>query len=138
MPFSQFWFINFSLNCIEYCIALGQCFTTSKGTSHDKVFEDKNWTLNFILRDFFKLESLVFLNAPQELSTGQCLTSSRGETSKINFAVQIGDVARFWFWKWFCQMLLRIHSNLLFYCRNNDLLRIIMNKIYDRLNNSCH
>ena len=74
---------------------MGQCFTNSKGTTHDKVFEDKNWALNFILRDFFKLESLVFLNAPQELSTGQCLTSSGGETSKINFAVQIGDVARF-------------------------------------------
>ena len=49
----------------------------------------KNWVRNYVFRHFLKLASLVFLDIAQDCSLGQCLTSTRAETSEKNFVAQI-------------------------------------------------
>ena len=61
-----------------------------------KILETPNWVRNEGFCHFFEVASLIFLDIAQDCSLGQCVTSSRAETSKKNlkkkkFVAQIGD-----------------------------------------------
>ena len=79
MPFSQVWFISFPGNCIDDSLEHG--LTTSRGNSHEKSFGAPRWVRNLGFCHFLKVASLVFLDIAKDCSLGQCLTSSRAETS---------------------------------------------------------
>ena len=49
-----------------------------------KIIWPQNWTRNQVFYHFLKFASLVFLDIAQDGSLGQCLTSSRAETSEKN------------------------------------------------------
>ena len=78
-PFSLVWFISFPLNCIEW--SLVEVKLSKKIFWVQKVF----WL-------FLKFASLVFLDIAQDCSLGQCLTSSRAETSKKNLWPKLGKL----------------------------------------------
>ena len=73
----------------EYDDSLRQCLTSSRSKTHGKNSEGpdfdqagQNQTRNQVFCHFLKFASLVFLDIARDCRLGQCLTSSRGATSK--------------------------------------------------------
>ena len=90
-----------------------QCLTTARGKTWNKNLrakQAKSWTKISFFCHFFKFGSLVFLDITQDFSLGQCVASSRAETSNKNFVAQIGAEMIF-------SILISssVHSNLLFW-----------------------
>ena len=79
LSFSQVWFISFPRNFIDD--SLEHCLTTSRGKTHEKSFGAPSCVQNQGFYHFLNVASIVFLNIAQDCSVGQCLTSSRAETS---------------------------------------------------------
>ena len=54
------------------------------------VLRAPNWVPNYGFCNFLKVALLVFIDIAQDCSLGQCLTSSRAETSKKNLWAKLG------------------------------------------------
>ena len=72
------------------------CLTTSRGKTHGKSFRGPRLGLGF--SHFLKVASLYFLDIAQDCSLGQCLTSSRAETSKKNLGLKLESKWSFLFY----------------------------------------
>ena len=88
-----------------------------------KISGTPNWVRNCGFCHFLKVASLVFLDIAQDCSLGQCLTSSRAETSKKKvkkkFITQIGAEMIF-----SILMSSSVYSNLLVLVLKEDLRAI--------------
>ena len=63
---------------------LEHCVTTARGKTHGKTWGDPNGVQNWGFCHYIKVAPLVFVNIAQDCSLGQCLTSSRAETSNLH------------------------------------------------------
>ena len=88
--------------------SLEHCRTTNRVKTHGKHFGEPNRVRNYGFCHFIKVASLYLLDIAQDCSLGQCLTSSRAETSKKMFVAEIEAKIII-----SIQMLLSVHSNLL-------------------------
>ena len=95
LPFSQVWLINCNnFHEIQFKIheknfvnpKFGQrcqnCVKKKLLLPFSRMMRTPNWVRNKGFCHFFKVASSLFLDIAQDCSFGQCLTSSRAETSK--------------------------------------------------------
>ena len=67
---------------IAQCDSVEHCLTTSRGKIYEKKIGSAKLGPKLGFLHFLKVASLVFLDIAQDCCLGQCLTSSRAETSK--------------------------------------------------------
>ena len=79
LSFFHVWFISFPGNCIG-CDSMERFLTTNRGKTHEKNLGPQIGSESRVYH-FLKAAS-VFVDIAQDHCLGQCLTSSRAETSE--------------------------------------------------------